>query len=272
MALASEGASGNGYCDDLLPKMPTLLTSPVLKCHISPVLTPKLSPLLGFVAAPEGECDKKEDMNVLPLPAVSECYEAPTNKSIVESVARLSDVEFIEDVDPSHADTQASEQLRMLMEAVEELWCDRSVRFGGTCAEVLKKKNGSKLTILSRADIVPAQDSHPASALIGFIVYRITPAEKKLNISRVAVMPEFRGQGYGRLFMEWCLRQPGVSKLTLTATARALGFYRAFGFRKVDTWHQGGTAHPDEEPTDEQVYMEFRPVNSKSKKKNKARR
>jgi len=128
------------------------------------------------------------------------------------------------------------------------------------------------MTILSRADLVPAQGCQATSALVGFIVYKIKPADKTLSISRVAVMPEFRGQGYGRLFMEWCLCQPGVSKLALTATPRALRFYRAFGFRKVDTWHQGGTAHPDEEPTDEQVYMEFRQGNAKAKKQRKARR
>jgi ribosomal protein S18 acetylase RimI-like enzyme len=233
-------------------------------------LEPKLSPLLGFQANPlELGCAKEDDGNVVPL-TVCDSREVETNASVVDSVARLSDGRFIEDIDL----TDASEEIQKLIEAVEALWCDRSVRFGGTCTELLKKNNGYKLTILSQEDLVPSQGCQANSAIIGFIVYKINAAEKKLSIARVAVMPEFRGHGYGRLFMEWCVRQPGLSKLALTATARALGFYRAFGFRKVATWHQGGTAHPDEEPTDEQVYMEFqlRPGNSKGKKQRKARK
>jgi GNAT superfamily N-acetyltransferase len=289
MAINSAEVERNGYSDGVLPKMPTLLTSPILRCQTSPILEPKLSPLLGFQASPERQTSPifepklspllgfqaspelgcANDRNVVPL-TVCGSREVETNASVVESVARLSDGKFIEDVDV----TDASEEIQMLMEAVEALWCDRSVRFGGTCTELLNKNNGYKLTILSQAELVPSQGCQATSALIGFIVYKINAAEKKLSIARVAVLPEFRGHGYGRLFIEWCARYPGVSKLALTATARALGFYRAYGFRKVATWHQGGTAHPDEEPTDEQVYMEFqcRTGNSKGKKQRKARK
>lgn len=270
MALEVGDVHSNGYCPSLLPKMPTLLTSPVLKGQSSPKLEAKLSPLLGFQTSPDLECSKEDD--ALPVASLCESRQLAKNTNIVNSVARLSDVEFIEDVDLSHDLKSTSDHLQRLMQSVEELWCDRSVRFGGTCAELFGKNNGSKLTILSRTDCTYTEGCRDTGALVGFIVYKIKDADKKLYISRVAVMPEFRGHGYGRLFLEWCLRQPGVSKLALTATARALGFYRAFGFRKVATWHQGGSAHPDEEPTDEQVYMEFCRSTAKGKKQRKARR
>merc|ERR1711988_1754424 len=98
--------------------MPTLLTSPILRCQTSPILEPELSPLLGFQASPERQTsptfDPKlspllgfqaapelgcaNDGNVVPL-TVCSSREVQTNASVVESVARLSEGRFIEDVD-----------------------------------------------------------------------------------------------------------------------------------------------------------------------------
>jgi len=178
------------------------------------------------------------------------------------------------DLDPASPETQSSEFKMSLLEAVQELWINSSVRFGGELLELLENNSDVKLTVMIRSDADDGQSYSASDSLIGFIAYRINNklGEKKyMCIRRLAISPNFQRQGRASQFMKWCLRQPGVGYLTCTSLARAHAFYRAFGFRKVETWSQGGTAHPDDKPAETQVYMEYHPGAQKGKK-NKARK
>jgi len=165
------------------------------------------------------------------------------------------DLLFIEDVKLASVETGDSEQLQTLLCAVRELWTE--VHFGGDCVEFMEKDSALKLTMFVRVESLP--DNTQNISLVGFIVYKLHPIKKYLSVRRLAVSPVFRRQGHAGQLMKWCVRQPLVVYLALTSTVKALDFYKAFGFRKVETWHTGGTAHPDDEVELGQVYMEYRP-------------
>lgn len=183
------------------------------------------------------------------------------------------DCVFIEDIKVAHADTQASEPLQRLLCSTQALWKD--AKFGGDCLEFMAKDSELRLTILLRAEPFP-DDTEECTArstsLVGFLVYKLHPKTshhpRYLSIRRVAVSPAFRRQGYAGELMNWCVRVPSATYLAATSTSRALEFYRAFGFRKVETWHTGGKAHPDDEVELGQVYIEYHPS---KKKKGKSR-
>jgi GNAT superfamily N-acetyltransferase len=177
--------------------------------------------------------------------------------------------EFIADVNPHSVETQASERLQTYLESVKELWKDPTVQFGSNCADLLSRKTEMKLTILVRSESSSddAQGGKSTSSLVGFLVYNVHPKKKYMSIRRLAIAPEYRQQGHASLFMNWCIRQPNVSYLAATSLPDAVGFYRAYGFRKVETWHTGGTAQPDDEPKSNQVYMEYRPGRCKGRQR-----
>jgi len=165
-------------------------------------------------------------------------------------------------VDPTNVQSDASEHdTGTHLSSIQELWV--AAGFGGSCVEFLAKRSDLKLTILVR----PASLEVPqeCSCLVGFLVYRINHAKRYMSIRRLAIMPEFRGQGYGREFIKWCIVQPGVTFLSLTSVSRSVGFYRAVGFRKAATWHAGGNVRPDDEPQLDQVYMEYHPKAGKGR-------
>jgi len=62
--------------------------------------------------------------------------------------------------------------------------------------------------------------------------------------------------------------QKGVSYLALGSLPGALKFYRRLGFKKVQTWSEGGKAHPDEMTLAEgHIYMEHHLPKGKGKSK-----
>jgi len=164
----------------------------------------------------------------------------------------------------SGVEVQASKRLQGLLQSAKELWKDQTVTFTGDCEEFLSEHKDLKLTLLAQGD-----------SLVGFIMYRLHPKKNvvgaHMSISRLAIAPEFRRQGFAGQFMKWGMRQPGVSFLAVTSLPKALDFYKAFGFRKVETWHTGGTARPDEEPElgTNQVYLEYNPSKNNAGKKKK---
>lgn len=170
---------------------------------------------------------------------------------------------FLE-VDPASAEVQASEQHQILLASVQELWSGSG--FSGTCVNFLAKHKEVMLTLLVQA---PASDNIQncmMGDLVGFLVYRINHPQKYMSIRRLAIMPKFRRQGHGRQFIDWCIRQAGVSFISATSVARSVDFYLALRFRKAETWHTGGVVRPDDEPEGNQVYMEYHPMGSKKGK------
>lgn len=269
--------------------------SPPLRSKASPVLDAPMSPLLGCLTPPACErqirdetplpdaselesteqahtCDVKvEAVQALPCQIAQGAPRAqldlsPNIASKVSTVKGHRDLLFIEDVKFASAETEASEQLHRILGSAKALW--NEVHFGGDCLEFMAKDSALKLTFLVQVE--PSSDNTQecgSISLVGFLVYKLHPQKKYLSIRRVAVSPAFRRQGHAAGLMNWCVRIPGIAYLALTSTVRALPFYRAFGFRKVETWHTGGTAHPDDEVEIGQVYMEYRPSMRRKAKK-----
>jgi len=264
--------------------------SPPLKSKASPVLDAPISPLLECQTPPACErqirdetplpdadeqadtCDVKvEAVQTVPcqIPRGAPRAQLDLSPNIASKVSNVKghrDLLFIEDVKFASVETEASEQLQGLLGSVKTLW--KEVHFGGDCLEFMAKDSGLKLTLLVQVE--PSSDNTQecgSISLVGFLVYKLHPQKKYLSIRRVAVSPAFRRQGHAAGLMNWCVRVPGIAYLALTSTARALPFYRAFGFRKVETWHTGGTAHPDDEVEIGQVYMEYRPSMRRKAKK-----
>lgn len=227
----------------------------------SPFLAPQGSPVLA--------CQKKDDDCIIavkcpaPVNAEAEATTPVVNFELPPTggnKAKAMKAEYMVDVEFSGVEVQASKKLQGLLQSVKELWKEQTVTFGGDCEEFLSKHKDLKMTILAQGD-----------SLVGFIMYRLHPKKNvaaHMSISRLAIAPEFRRQGYAGQFMKWGMRQPGVSFLAVTSLPKALDFYKAFGFRKVETWHTGGTAQPDEEPElgSNQVYLEFNPSKNNGKK------
>jgi aralkylamine N-acetyltransferase len=62
----------------------------------------------------------------------------------------------------------------------------------------------------------------------------ISDLEYHAGIYDVAVLPEYQGQGLGRLIMERLLSQLKVWRVMLVCDPDVEGFYRKFGFEKMD--------------------------------------
>lgn len=186
----------------------------------------------------------------------------------IENIDNVCDFRFLA-VDPASMQSQTSELDIALLSSIQGLWTASG--FGGTCIDFLSKCNDLKMTILVPSHSFKYAKECVITCLIGFLVYRIDSANRYMSIRRFAVMPKFRRQGHGRAFMDWCIWQPGVNFLSLTSVSRSVGFYRAIGFRKTDTWHEGGKVRPDDEPQPDQVYMEYHPKSGKGKRSKKRR-
>lgn len=70
------------------------------------------------------------------------------------------------------------------------------------------------------------------------------------KIGRIAVLPGFRGKGFGVAIVEAALEtlrgEPGVSRAYLSAQAGAVGFYEALGFRAYgEEYIDAGIPHRD---------------------------
>jgi ribosomal protein S18 acetylase RimI-like enzyme len=207
-----------------------------------------------------------------PLPKQGDNVVAPRSKGAHPPRRRAKaksaqDFELI-DIDPASPEVESSQRLQTLLQAIQELWTEKSVGFPGQFASLLSGNRELKLAAMVAID--PQSDGKEgrgdAGSLIGFILYRINREKKYLSIRRLAIAPEYRRQGRAGQLLNWCLRIPGVCYLTVTSISRAVEFYRAFGFRKVQTWHEGGTGHPDDEPEGNQAYMEYHPGTYKGKK------
>lgn len=189
-------------------------------------------------------------------------FECPPNvASKVSSVKDAKDIIFIEDVKIDNVEAGDSEQLKVLLCDIRNLW--KEVKFGSDFFEFMAKHTAVKLTILARVN--PALDNSQECnsenlSLVGFLLYQLHPKKKCLSVRRLAVSPALQRRGHARQLMKWCVRVPGVNYLALTSLPAAVPFYRSFGFRKVETWHSGGAGRPDDEPcNDNQVYMEYCP-------------
>jgi len=219
------------------------VTSPVLASQKIVSWTTYTAPLASPAVIPADPLVRTE------APAMPVAKTVSPASKLTSQVKSGSKVSFIEDVPFSvGAETQASEELQRLLPDINALW--KTVRFGGSLSNLFSSYTGLKLTIMTHAE---------TNSLIGFLVYKINPQTNCLSIRRVAISPDFRHQGFAGQMMQWCIRHPGVAYLAATSLHKALGFYKAFGFRKVETWHSGGTAKPDDEPEHDQVYMEFHP-------------
>lgn len=259
--------------------------SPPFKSQAPLVLDPQESKLLGSTPSTlEPQTSDDDDHVAASEPSLRSLRKrgsraslkfelSPNAASKVSPVKGDGDFVFIEDVHLASAEAEDSEQLQSLLCAVGNLW--KEVKFGGECFDFMAKDSALKLTILARVEPSsdnPQKGSAGSISLVGFLVYKLHPNKKYLSVRRLAVSPALRRQGRARQLMNWCVRVPCVNYLALTSIPRALDFYRSFGFRKVDTWHTGGTAHPDDEPTIDEVYMEYRPGAHKGTQRRKARR
>jgi len=67
------------------------------------------------------------------------------------------------------------------------------------------------------------------------------------KIERLAVLPEARNRGYGKLIMEWIIRQArseGIDGLTMHAQHQLIDFYAKLGFRTSgDYFLEAGIRH-----------------------------
>lgn len=259
--------------------------SPPFKSEASPVLDSCKSPLfrchtpektLESKTSDDGEGvsklapnDLEHHVNASASPSSRKPSKLELPPNAADKVTCLKgskDLVFIEDVKLASVETGDSEQLQTLLLAVRELW--KEVHFGGDCVEFMEKDSAHKLTMFVRVESLP--DNTQNISLVGFIVYKLHPMKRYLSVRRLAISPAFRRQGHAGQLMNWCVRQPLVVYLALTSTIKAIDFYKAFGFRQVETWHTGGTAKPDDEVELGQVYMEYRPGGKSKGAKKKA--
>lgn len=88
-------------------------------------------------------------------------------------------------------------------------------------------------------------DGRPAAAAR----WRTTPCDRRLaaKLERFAVLPEYRGRGYGRRLVEHLIRdarQAGFDTFVLHAQAHLEPFYASFGFERVsDVFMEAGIPH-----------------------------
>ncbi len=75
--------------------------------------------------------------------------------------------------------------------------------------------------------------------------------ESTAKVERVAVLPEFRGQGWGRRLLERThdvARTRGYDRLVLHAQTDVEGFYRELGYRTTgDVFEEAGMPHVEME-------------------------
>lgn len=79
--------------------------------------------------------------------------------------------------------------------------------------------------------------------------WRTVPYQRELvaKLERFAVLPDYRGEGYGRALVEYVMddaQQAGFSTLLLHAQAHLKGFYASFGFEPVgEPFDEAGIRH-----------------------------
>jgi ribosomal protein S18 acetylase RimI-like enzyme len=117
--------------------------------------------------------------------------------------------------------------------------------FDEDCLNDITKKSNWKLTLLVTEDL---------STLCGFLISKVVNGA--LSIAKLAVPPEFRGSGFGKLIMEDAIKiakkQSNVYEVCLSSLATAVTFYQRLGFKaytsyKIDT---------DKDVVEGQVYMQ----------------
>ena len=72
--------------------------------------------------------------------------------------------------------------------------------------------------------------------------------EEVAHIGRMAIIPAFRGQGYGQRLLQHLMREAGAEfdELRLSAQEQALGFYQGNGFHLCsDAYDDAGIPHFD---------------------------
>ena len=76
---------------------------------------------------------------------------------------------------------------------------------------------------------------------------RFYPDLNRQHIGRVAVLPEYRGRGFGKLLLERCLtegRRLGFVRAILSSQSEKIGFYSAFGFQAAgEEFMEAGILH-----------------------------
>lgn len=191
--------------------------------------------------------------------------------------------EFIENIQPFGVQTQASDRLKSLMPQVSFLSNDA---FEEDALAMVTKRSGWRMTLMAcpegfeDASRLPLDgfcldDSDGLSpSLIGFLVYRLRPELDCLSIAKLAIVPEHRGQGHGRTFIDWCIKyakkQSSIAFISLSSLPEAVKFYQHIGFRAVDV-KLACECGPDEDLVEGQVYMEYR-LKGRSAGRKKARK
>jgi ribosomal protein S18 acetylase RimI-like enzyme len=121
--------------------------------------------------------------------------------------------------------------------------------------------DGKPLGREARERLIPGLRSHPttlvmlafdgdrpvgaATCFVGFSTFAARPL---VNIHDLVVLPDYRGKGLGRRLMEAVERKArdlGCCKITLEVldgNARALGAYKAFGFKRYALQEGAGEA------------------------------
>jgi len=210
---------------------------------------------------------------------------APTPMAVEAPKEKEPVVEFIENVQPFAVTTQASERLKAIMAEVSLLSQDA---FDEYALHLVTRKSGWKMTLMARAegdedasDCMPLDgfclDGGPTPMLIGFLIYRLRPELESFSIAKLAVIPEHRGRGHGRRFIEWCIasakKQKTIAYISLSSLPEAIKFYERMGFRTVDVnLEKAGNDQcgVGEELVEGQVYMEYR-IKGRSKGRKKGR-
>lgn len=185
-----------------------------------------------------------------------------------KNLQKQVELQFLENV-LANPEVTPSENLQKLMGEAQDL---SNKIFAKDCLEMIAEDNRYRLTLLVQHEI-PEDDVIDEVALqfLGFVVYKIREDKQCLTISRLAVIPECRGQGLGTKLIEWCQKQNGVSYIALASLPTALKFYRKLGFKKVATWSEGGQARPDMIIAEGHTYMELRAL-KKGKAKGRSRK
>lgn len=135
--------------------------------------------------------------------------------------------DMLVDVRANGPAAQSQSRLSSLIAATRAL--GESTFWGNDVLEGVSKKGGWRLNLL-------AQDAD----LCGFCVYRFDSEQAKVEVAYLAVSPQVRGQGCGRVLIRWIQQwaQTAVTRskaevLVCACVAESVGFYQKLGFRRT---------------------------------------
>lgn len=144
---------------------------------------------------------------------------------------QVGEFEILFDVKPFAGSTRDDSRMRFLVEQVRII--GEQAFWGNNCLAECNTKSGWRLNIASQLML-------SGDEVLGFVVYKIEPKKKILQIQYIAVAEKHRGHGVGSKLIKSLqnyatktLTHAMVEKLACACVPEAVEFYQKHCFRKI---------------------------------------